>query len=459
LFCQDCGHRLEAAAPAKPAAQTGAGGPTCSACGTQNPQGMNFCKMCGTSLAAKPASAPVVASTVMATDPSALGLPAGGMAQVVAQKKAAETAPAGNKLTCSACNKQTPSGFSFCQHCGQRLNAGKPDLASASQNRAPGAAAAAMAQASAAPAPSVTPTPPAGLPRSNLAPATGTRPAQADDAMAKTMAPSPEMVAPAPARAASAVQPAASSAPSSPSMEKKPKLEAYKPATLIDGGNNGKSQAEEKSFGQLVSVNRDGTDGAIAALTGESFDVGRSEGGLTFAEDPYLAPRHVRFLSHKGKVVVRPIDTVNGVYLRVLGSCDLAPGDQFLVGKELMRFEPLAPEEREQHPLIEHGVRLFGSAPRESWGRLRQLTSGGTTRDIWHLTRPELVLGREEGDVTFPDDEFMSRRHAAVKKVGPKARLEDLNSSNGTFVRIKGDRELRPGDVLRVGDQLMRFEA
>jgi pSer/pThr/pTyr-binding forkhead associated (FHA) protein len=53
----------------------------------------------------------------------------------------------------------------------------------------------------------------------------------------------------------------------------------------------------------------------------------------------------------------------------------------------------------------------------------------------------------------------MSRRHAAVKRVGARAKLEDLSSSNGTFLRVRGDRELKSGDVLRVGDQLMRFEA
>ena len=55
----------------------------------------------------------------------------------------------------------------------------------------------------------------------------------------------------------------------------------------------------------------------------------------------------------------------------------------------------LAPEERDPPSLVEHGVRIFGTVPREAWGRLRQLTVSGTTRDLWHLTRPELVLGRD----------------------------------------------------------------
>jgi pSer/pThr/pTyr-binding forkhead associated (FHA) protein len=216
--------------------------------------------------------------------------------------------------------------------------------------------------------------------------------------------------------------------------------------------------ALEPVHGTLVAVNRDGSDGRIIEIGAETFDIGRSEGSLNFADDPYLAARHARLIAAGGKVVVRPLDAVNGVFVRVQ-SCDLLPGDSFLVGKELLRYEPLAPEERDLPPLIEHGVRIFGSAPREAWGRLRQLTIAGTARDVWHLTRPELVLGREEGDVTFPDDEFMSRRHAAVKRIGSKARLEDLGSSNGTFVRVRGDRELKSGDLLRIGDQLLRYES
>jgi hypothetical protein len=425
LFCQDCGHRLEAAAAA-PAAKPSqpAGGAVCSACGTANPPGMNFCKMCGTSLAAKPA----IAATMMASDLQAAS---------AAQPAVAPAAQPG-KVGCPACGKQTPAGFSFCQHCGQRLGgapAASPAKASPSS----------VVGGGGAPAAHMNPTPPAGMARAS-APPTASR-ASSEDAMAKTMAPTPEMMAQ--VRAASQARPAV---PIQQPAVQKPSIEPYKPDTLVDG------KAGPAKFGSLVGVNRDGSDGDTIELTGDAFDIGRTEGSLNFGDDPYLAARHARLLPSGGKVTLRPLDTVNGVYLRVHGACDLGPGDQFLVGKELLRFEPCAPEERDPPSLVEHGVRLFGSAPREAWGRLRQLTVAGTTRDVWHLVRPELVLGREEGDVTFPDDEFMSRRHAAVKKVGPKAKLEDLGSSNGTFVRIRADRELKPGDVLRMGDQLLRFE-
>ena len=70
----------------------------------------------------------------------------------------------------------------------------------------------------------------------------------------------------------------------------------------------------------------------------------------------------------------------------------------------------------------------------------------------------EVRIGREEGDIVFPDDEFMSRRHAVLTRHGNRVRIEDQHSSNGTYVRLRGDRELSSSDVLRVGDQVLRFE-
>src|SRR5207253_260737 len=116
----------------------------------------------------------------------------------------------------------------------------------------------------------------------------------------------------------------------------------------------------------------------------------------------------------------------------------------------------LAPEEREPPSLVELGVRLLGSPSREAWGRLRQLTTAGTSRDVFHLVRAEMVLGRSEGDVLFPDDDLVSPHHTAVRRVGSKARLEDLGSTSGTFVRLRGERELKSGDVLRIGEQVLR---
>jgi len=128
------------------------------------------------------------------------------------------------------------------------------------------------------------------------------------------------------------------------------------------------------------------------------------------------------------------------------------------VGKQVLRFEFLSDVEKTLRPAVEHGVILFGTPLRAPWARLRQLTSAGTSRDVFHLTRSDLVVGREQGDIVFSDDEFMSRRHALLQFRNGHALLSDLGSSNGTYVRLTGQHALAAGEMIRLGDELLRFE-
>jgi predicted component of type VI protein secretion system len=208
---------------------------------------------------------------------------------------------------------------------------------------------------------------------------------------------------------------------------------------------------------RLVSVKRDGSDGDTYRLL-EDADLGRSEGLLRFADDAYLASRHARIQQKDGKFFVVALDQVNGIYVRLRESASLRNGDQFLVGQQVFRFETVSQEDAPSQPIAEHGVRLFGTPIRQAWGRLRQVTAVGTTRDVYHLGRPQYVIGRGEGDLVFPEDDFMSRRHAVILSDGEAGSIDDLGSSNGTYLRVTGTRELQPGDQIRLGDQLLRFE-
>ena len=78
-------------------------------------------------------------------------------------------------------------------------------------------------------------------------------------------------------------------------------------------------------------------------------------------------------------------------------------GDHLLVGKQVLRFELFTDAERNLRPALEHGVVVFGTPVRPPWARLRQVTPAAVSRDIFHLTRPDVVLGRETGDIwSFP---------------------------------------------------------
>jgi hypothetical protein len=69
------------------------------------------------------------------------------------------------------------------------------------------------------------------------------------------------------------------------------------------------------------------------------------------------------------------------------------------------------------------------------------------------------VLGREKGDIVFPHDKFMSGRHAQIY-TGDDGHcyLVDLNSSNGTWIKLWEKTELYGGDYLFLGQQLFRVD-
>jgi FHA domain len=79
-----------------------------------------------------------------------------------------------------------------------------------------------------------------------------------------------------------------------------------------------------------------------------------------------------------------------------------------------------------------------------------------------HPVEGELILGREDGsaDLVIPDP-GVSRRHARVLTENGALILEDVGSSNGTYVngeRITGAVELAPGDEIRIGATVLGIE-
>ena len=78
------------------------------------------------------------------------------------------------------------------------------------------------------------------------------------------------------------------------------------------------------------------------------------------------------------------------------------------------------------------------------------------------LNSAPLTVGRGgENDVALPGDDFASGRHARFEPRRDGVWLEDIGSTNGTFVNgepVDGPQRLTPGDVIRIGETDLRFE-
>lgn len=210
---------------------------------------------------------------------------------------------------------------------------------------------------------------------------------------------------------------------------------------------------------EMVIVRRDGSEGESFSLAGGRLSIGRTEGEVRFPTDTFISRVHARLTRQSQGVELVDLDSRNGVFVRILSAQQVYPGDHFLLGHQLMRLDNLGPDDREQ-PADGDGVRLFGTPLAPAWGKLVSIGVGGAPSDVHYLRGSQTVFGRENGDVLFPADSFMSRRHARLRmemrQGAMSVVLEDLGSANGTYLRLRGSAVLGEGDMFRVGDQLFR---
>ena len=105
------------------------------------------------------------------------------------------------------------------------------------------------------------------------------------------------------------------------------------------------------------------------------------------------------------------------------------------------------------------GTKLHFVAASE--GRLVRMNGSQLDRRI-DLPSPVCVLGRAPTTSVRLEDESVSKEHARLTYAEGRFLIEDLGSSNGTFVngrRVLGRAEIRPGDLIRLGAVILKLEA
>ncbi len=210
----------------------------------------------------------------------------------------------------------------------------------------------------------------------------------------------------------------------------------------------------EKPKAKLVTIRPDGGEGMTFTLKADETLAGRSQGVVLFTEDAFVSPKHCRFFYKDDRLHVEDLGSLNGVFKKVRGEAELTPGDHVRMGRQLLRLEPMTGGAREQPD----GTKVWGSPDPGYRARLLQLLEGGGVGEVFPLKSGDNLIGREQGDITFPTDGFVSGRHANVNVEGDKAKIRDLGSSNGTFLRIGAAVSVEHGDFLLIGNQLLRVD-
>lgn len=193
----------------------------------------------------------------------------------------------------------------------------------------------------------------------------------------------------------------------------------------------------------------------------DRFVIGREEGDLRIPDDAYLSGRHASIRREGSAYLLLDLDSTNGTYIRIREQVRLEPGDWLMVGEQTFRFERL-----EGSPASAGGASgrtrlLRGSGA--TMGRLVRLGEGGRELAVYPLRPGRTLIGRDRGDLKFPDDELLSGEHASIMAPDdPSADepfiLADEGSRNGVFLRIRSEWPLQLGDLFVAGRQAFRLE-
>ena len=184
---------------------------------------------------------------------------------------------------------------------------------------------------------------------------------------------------------------------------------------------------------QLV-VTIAGENARTYTLTRENMTIGRIEGNDIIIPSAIVSRQHAR------------LEKANGGY-------------QLVVSPEAKNPILFEGRELEGSRLLQHGdILRIGSLDPGMMVTMTYNVPGavaqGVEQDIIFGEKTLIQIGRDPtNDVVLPSPS-VSRFHAQVERVGQRYRVEDLHSSNGTFVngeRVEGSVWLKPEDTIRIG--------
>jgi pSer/pThr/pTyr-binding forkhead associated (FHA) protein len=102
------------------------------------------------------------------------------------------------------------------------------------------------------------------------------------------------------------------------------------------------------------------------------------------------------------------------------------------------------------------------AAPARRSGPTRLVvTTGPLTGTTLPLSSASILIGRSPGCTLVLDDDYSSSRHARIFPQGDQWYVEDLGSTNGTFIgdtQVSGPQPLAPGVGVRIGQSVVELQ-
>jgi pSer/pThr/pTyr-binding forkhead associated (FHA) protein len=210
-------------------------------------------------------------------------------------------------------------------------------------------------------------------------------------------------------------------------------------------------------------MRRGPTPGAVFELREDEITIGRGSKNDIIIRDNEVSREHARLVRHGDSYELVDLNSSNGTFIngqRVVTRWMLRPGMILELGDtitiEIEQFDPITipttPLKSTSEALS--SAELLAQQAGAVLYRCLVITGGAAVETIYRLDGPQLTVGRDLANDIIIQEPEVSRFHMRLRQDGDGYLIEDLNSTNGTFVngqRLTGPRLLRIDDTIALG--------
>jgi pSer/pThr/pTyr-binding forkhead associated (FHA) protein len=191
---------------------------------------------------------------------------------------------------------------------------------------------------------------------------------------------------------------------------------------------------------QLIIVDPKGGEEPVSIGEGGEYVIGRDPGLAVTLADRKVSRRHARVFAQRGEYYIEDLGSANGV---LIGGSPIGKPTRLVTGVEVV--------------ISTYKIRFLGDDAAAEGGAPTFSLIGLTapvSNQTFILPQGDLDVGRGEQNAVVIADPSLSRKHAVLQVTASGVVVEDMESSNGTFVngvRV-GRRALAHGDRVRFGN-------
>lgn len=201
--------------------------------------------------------------------------------------------------------------------------------------------------------------------------------------------------------------------------------------------------------------------------------IGRDVTADLVIADSDVSARHASLVPTDGGLALEDHGSTNGTFVngeRLTGTQQLRAGDRIEIGAAVLEVRAPAAAPAQAPPRVPPSAEPLGPQALQATG-LRQIQIptvpvlafvSGQRAGSELPVGAQIVVGRDLGvaDVVLDTDTEVSRRHAAFSPAGSGLTLQDMASTNGTFVngqRLAGTVALNDGDRVEIGSTVIEI--